>query len=56
MAYIFTETFLYYSHKCLYGEAGAAVLIDTFQLDTGNGMTCWGKIAPNLGETFFYFS
>ena len=40
--------------KC--GEAGAAALVDTFLIGTGDSMPCWDKIAPYLGETFFYFA
>ena len=54
MAYIFYN-FPRCSHKCLHGEAGAAAFIDTLYLGTGDGMTCRGKIAPYLGETFFLF-
>ena len=52
---IFSTTFRCCSHKCLYGKADPAALIDTFQLVTSDGMTCRGKIAPCLGETFFQF-
>ena len=45
----------YYSHKCLYGKAGAALLIDAFQLGKGDCMIWRGKIAPYLGETLFQF-
>ena len=34
-------------------EAGAAALTDTFQLGTGDSITCRGKIAPYLEEIFF---
>ena len=50
---IFTKIFRYCSHKCLYGEAGAAALIDTFPISTADGMPCRGKIAPYLGKTCF---
>ena len=40
----------------LYGEAVAAALIDTFYIDTGDGMSYRSKIAPYLGETLFLFS
>ena len=35
---IFTKTFRCGSNKCLYDEAGAAALIDTVGMDTGDGM------------------
>ena len=52
---MFTKTFRCCSHKCLYCEAGAAALIDTFSIGTGNGMPCRGKIAPYVEETCFIF-
>ena len=50
---IFPETFRCCSHKCLHGENGAAALIDTFLLGAGDGMPCWSKFTPYLGQTFF---
>ena len=35
---IFTKKFRCGSQKCLYGEAGAAGLIDTFGIGTGDSM------------------
>ena len=49
------KSFCCCSHKFLYCEAGAAVLIDTFSLDTGDNVLCRSKIAPYLGEKCFIF-
>ena len=43
------------SYKYLQGEAGAAELIEALKLGTVDGMTCRGKIAPYLKETFVLF-
>ena len=51
---MFTKTLCCCSHKCLYGEADAA-LIEKFYIGTGNGTPCRGKIASYLEETFFLF-
>ena len=40
---IFTKTFCCGSHKCLYGEAGAAASIDTFKIGTGDSMPAGAK-------------
>ena len=48
---VFTETFCCGFNKCLYDEAGAAALIDTFLIVAGDVTPCRGKIAPKLGET-----
>ena len=42
-------------HKCLYGEAGAAALIDAFLIGTGENVPCRGEIALYLGEKCFIF-
>ena len=54
MAYI-TKTFPCCSGKCLNDEAGAAALIDTFEIGMGDSMPCRGKMAPYLEETCFLF-
>ena len=43
-----------HSHKCLYGEAAAAALIDAFLSGTGKNVPCRCEIALYLGEKFFY--
>ena len=50
-----TKSFRCCSHKCLYGEAGAAALIDTFEIGSGDNVPCRGKIALYLGEKCFLF-
>ena len=37
------------------GEAGAAALINTFRIGTGDSMPCKGKITPYLVGTCFLF-
>ena len=34
-------------------KLGAAALIDTFSIGTGDDMACQSKIAPHSGKTFF---
>ena len=41
------------SQKCLGGETGETILVDTFYIGTDDGMSSRGKIASQLGETFF---
>ena len=49
---MFTKNFRCCSHKYLYGK-GAAVLVDTFLLDAGDGIPCLSKVPPYAGKTFF---
>ena len=37
---MFTKTFRCGSNKCLYGEAGAATLIETFGIGIGDSLAC----------------
>ena len=52
---ILTKTFRCGSNKYLYGETGAAALIKTFDIGTGDSMPAGVKSHPYLEETCFLF-
>ena len=44
------------SNKCLYGEAGAAALIDTIGIGTGDSMPAGVKSHHTREKNVFYFA
>ena len=53
---IFTKAFCCGSNKRLYGEAGAAALIEMFGIGTGDSMPAGVKLQHTWEKHIFYFA